>query len=273
MRIGGHFSDVPPVQALQQAQRLGMRCCQIFLGASNFLTGPRPLSAETITEFNRLRQCQGSDIEVACHAPYTLSLAYAQSDRYIRSLSVIADYLRTCDALGIHYLVCHVGSYKDATLDASRAVRSAVRSILELMPNSRTSLLLENSAGGGTQFGHLTDLVAVVKDFDHVRVGLCLDTAHAYADGVEMESATVRRQLWQQCGQYVRWVHYNNPDPNVRLGGHLDRHHVAWLKAKWPVHTMVEIAQEFGRDVSLCMEAREDSYDSNLQLLEEADLI
>ncbi len=90
-------------------------------------------------------------------------------------------------------------------------------------------ILLENSAGAGTtlgaRFGQLGRLLDDLARDE--RLGVCLDTAHAFASGYDVRSAAGVDRLVTELDQAVgferlRLVHAN--DSKAGLGSALDRH-------------------------------------------------
>lgn len=150
----------------------------------------------------------------------------------------------------------------------------STKRILERTKDMKVKLLWENTAGGGTQVGRVENVaqcVSVINQRD--RLGMCIDTVHSFADGHPLDMPEYRAQFWDKYKGLTDWVHFNNPDPKVKLGMHLDRHRVDWLNGRWSADTMVQIAKEWGPDVPLCMEADPTAYDVNFMILDEASLL
>jgi deoxyribonuclease-4 len=103
-----------------------------------------------------------------------------------------------------------------------------MRDLLELT-TTRTWLLMENCAGtGGTIGRSLEELEALYDALDHhPRLGICLDSCHLYATGVDVTDAgavdatvaEVRRRIG--IGR-LRALHVNDSD--APLGSNRDRH-------------------------------------------------
>lgn len=276
MKIGGHFSsgDGDLFNSLQQAHALNAKAVQLFLGSQTRVY-PSFYSPEYCYNFkSSVASYEG--LEVAAHAPYVLNIVYPGS-LYSQSINSIVKHLILCDYLGIKYFVVHPGSSKDLDKNlATIAFKSALQTIQQQLPSGiKSKLLIENVAGGGTQYGSIEEITTSLGSLGPLpNIGMCFDSAHAFASGIDMTDAKVRKYIRALIDPYVCWMHFNNPDTDVSLGSHKDRHSFSWDKSKWPDHVMIDIAKEFGDKVPLCMEARQDrAYDYNFMICEENNLI
>lgn len=276
VRFGGHLSTGGQLlQALTQAQELDFNCFQTFIGPN---TGywPNNYSKQTTEQFREVKQ--RSEMVVAAHSNYFINFCSTEGDGAKRRASIksVLTQLELCGRLGIDYLVVHPGSHKGD--GEKRGYRSLVDACLEIMEaKPRATLLLENTAGGGSTMGKLewlVDVVAEVKSstklFDIGSIGLCFDTTHAWAEGHDMTKDTVRNHLIGLIAPHVEWVHFNMPDPKVDLGSHRDRHEVSWMEGKWPAEVMKDLYETFkDLNVPMVMEADPKHYPTNTMLLEE----
>jgi len=278
LRIGAHLGDgsVSPANLVRVAEGRGFTAFQMFVGQqTNYY--PYQYSPQQIQEFQSEKA--RTNMLVAAHGCYIANLCHTGSqNRWRRSVASVVDQLRCCDRLGVDFLIMHVGSPKEQTEEEGRQnLFSAVEAALAEAKPTHTTLLLENTAGGGKQ-PHMEALVHVVAQAEQAgidKIGICLDTAHAWADGWDIPNVAERSLLLAQCAPYVKWVHYNNPDAKVERGSHLDRHREAWDSAKWPIDVMQRLAEEWGVGalLPLCMEADSRAYELNWMFLEEAGLV
>lgn len=266
MRIGAHLGGAGPINVpMDQANRLGLTCFQCFIGESNAYW-PFQYPGAELQKF--AGQKSTTNMTVAVHGNYIVNICYeGEANKWGVGIRSITKQLEVCDELSADFLVMHVGSFK--TQGRLRGVESLVKACAKILEgNFKTKLLLENSAGGGTQIGHLDLLAEAVKQVNSPKLGVCLDTVHAWSDGHDLTNKDERHKLWDSYGELVSWVHFNSPDPKAKLGGHLDRHSQPWNKCLWPEQVMIDIAQEWGPHVPLCMECSE-GYEYNLTVLED----
>ncbi|MDD5153719.1 MAG: deoxyribonuclease IV [Desulfovibrionales bacterium] len=229
MRLGVHVSIAGSLdQAVDRAMDLGCTAMQIF--ARN----PRAwhvqaLSPEIVGLFREKRQLV--DISPAViHTPYLINLASFDEALFEKSVGALVEDLRRADALGIEYVVTHIGSARGQSLQKGMAMVSlALDRILTATEDSGVALLLENTAGHGAliggRIGHIGQLI---RDAGNPpRLGFCLDTCHAFAGGYELRTKTaldhLQNEIEREIGlERLKVIHLN--DCKGALGSHLDRH-------------------------------------------------
>jgi len=88
-------------------------------------------------------------------------------------------------------------------------------------------LLLENSAGQGTELGSQVDEIRKVFEKVHLsRIGMCLDTCHAFAAGYQVDKPALLQQLLDELDNIapkrLKMVHLN--DSVQPCNSRIDRH-------------------------------------------------
>ncbi|NIQ37577.1 MAG: deoxyribonuclease IV [Proteobacteria bacterium] len=228
MRFGFHVSIAGGFsKALGRAKARNCETIQVFS------RNPRgwkstPLDMEEVSRFRRgLRDEAISPVFV--HLPYLPNLATKLTSFYDRSLSVLEEDLRRAEILSAQYLIMHMGSrLSSSRKEALRTLAESINRAFGEVEN-RTMLLLENTSGQGTQIGSRFEEIGAVigKVENQDRIGVCLDTAHAYGAGYDMSN---RQGLETTLGDLDRFVgleklfliHLN--DTKVPLGSQKDRH-------------------------------------------------
>lgn len=228
MRIGSHVrvgAGYPA--AIEYAKRVGCDAIQIFSSNPRSYR-PAPVNHPALEAFRALREEAGLD-PCIIHTPYLINLASDDPKISAGSLTLLKADLAVAAAGGIRFVNTHLGSYgkrnrNEGFVTACRLLEAA----LEAM-GTGVYLVLENSAGAGSLCGGtLEELGRFVKSLDHPRLGVCLDTAHAWSAGYEINSRRgVDDFLYQAAEQIgldrVHMFHFN--DTEVPLGGGRDRHH------------------------------------------------
>ena len=81
----------------------------------------------------------------------------------------------------------HVGSHLGDGLEAGLdRIQPALGTVLADLPDDLW-LLLENTAGAGGTIGRTVDeLAAVIERCPHPRLGVCLDSCHLFASGIDI---------------------------------------------------------------------------------------
>ena len=189
MRLGFHLSVAGGLlQAVKGARALGLECLQIFAGNPRSWS-QRPLLPAQALDFRRQARLAGL-MPVTVHAPYLINLASPQEDLWQRSVTMLADQLGRATALGAQAVVVHPGSrgHGDLAWGLERVAQGVALALGQAGPGA--ACWLENTAGGGGQIGGtLSQLAWLLRRLQGLAVGVCLDTAHAYAAGYHLEDA------------------------------------------------------------------------------------
>ncbi len=229
VRIGFHISISDGfVKAAERAKILGCQTMQIFTRSPRGWGLPRPIDSNEARLFRSLRISY--DINpLVVHMPYLPNLASPDENLYLRSIVTLADELRRAEQLGASYLVLHVGHRGDASEEeAFSRVAAAINQTCGAIPGS-TIVLLENTAGQGTEVGsrfhHLAQIINIVENQD--RIGVCLDTAHAWAAGYDLSTSDGIENTMMEFHKYLGWdklslIHLN--DAKAARGEGIDRH-------------------------------------------------
>jgi deoxyribonuclease-4 len=163
------------------------------------------------------------------HAPYLLNLASPDPALVAKSIKRLVFDLRVAHEWQAEGVILHLGSGGADThiADAMRRVAAGLRSVLR-ETEGPTRLILENSAGQGNIVGDTPEeLARVIELAGRERLGLCLDTAHAFAAGYALHTRegldSLLGELDQRVGlDLLRVVHAN--DSWSALGSNHDRH-------------------------------------------------
>lgn len=226
--IGLHVSVSGSLDlAFDRATEAGCTTFQIFT------RNPRgwhfkPLTAEQVSAFVEKRR-SSQFRKIVAHMPYLPNLASPSRATMKLSRHALNEEVKRCDLLGIEYLVTHLGSHLGmGTMVGVRNVAEACNEALGGSEGNAT-ILLENMAGQkncvGARFEELKQIIDLVGKSE--RVGVCLDSCHAYAAGFDLSSQLAVGQtmgLFEELVGYERLkvVHLN--DSKGPLGSNLDRH-------------------------------------------------
>ena len=218
-------------RAVERAGAADCDTLQIFTKSSGQWRA-RPLPDAEIAEFQRLSE--ELDVHpVMAHASYLINLAAPADTLRRRSMAALGEELDRAEALGLLGVVLHPGSYTTTTEEEGLTrIADAIARVLGDRPDQRTMLLLEQTAGQGTNLGHTFEqLKTIITDVERTgtttRIGVCLDTCHLLAAGYDLGSDTgytnTMRQLDGCLGlDRLKALHLN--DSKTQLGSHVDRH-------------------------------------------------
>ena len=190
MRLGFHLPIAGGLlKAVGAARTLGLDCLQIFAGNPRSWS-QRPLDQDLAGQFRRQAGLAGLR-PISVHAPYLVNLASPDQELWQRSVALLADQLRRAQALGAQAVVVHPGSrgQRDLAWGLERVAQGVALALEQAGPGA--ACWLENTAGGGGQVGGtLSQLAWLLERLPGLDVGVCLDTAHAYAAGYRLAQTT-----------------------------------------------------------------------------------
>jgi deoxyribonuclease-4 len=215
-------------EALERAKQLGCNTMQIFSRnpqrwRENFL------EPKDIEEFNN-RQDKFKIKPLFIHIPYLINLASPNPKLYEVSIEAYIEDILEAHTLRADYIVTHMGSHKDTSEEAGlKRFTSALNIILERTKNTNVGILLENTAGSGSWLGYkFSHQRTIIQGLNHrERIGLCLDTAHAYLAGYDIAGEDGLNELLGGIDKLVginliKVIHLN--DAKDKLGSKRDRH-------------------------------------------------
>jgi deoxyribonuclease IV len=238
-RIGPHLPLAPGLlKAAERAIEIGATAAQVFTDNPTAWRR-RSEPPARLAEF-RARLAEHDIGPVAVHGPYLVNLAGDDEVFWRRSIDTLVTDLQAAAGYGARFLNVHVGSHRGTGREAGIAhVAAGVREVLDRVPAVTISgdpapmLVLENSAGTGDGIGStLEDLADIVEATAAVgvvmaRLGICLDTAHLWAAGYQLDEpsaidALARRAEGLLGRERVVMVHLN--DSRAARGARVDRH-------------------------------------------------
>ena len=227
-KIGIHVSIAGKLdQCFDRAQEL--QCWGAF---QIFTCSPRrwdaaPLDSAEVGLFRK--KLSESKFEVFVHMPYLPNLSSPDSNFYSKSTLVLSREIRRCAELGIRFLVLHFGSHMNTTIDSGKErIAGACINAIKETEKLDVRLLLENSADPksvGSNLKTIGEVLDLVRERN--RMGVCLDTCHAFASGYDLSNeAAVEKTVDlfdSQVGlSNLHLIHLN--DSKGKLGSGLDRH-------------------------------------------------
>ncbi len=226
--LGAHVSTAGGVQrAPARALEIDAVCLQCFTKQPNRWHEPE-LDEETVESFRTERALQGIRTAGA-HDSYLINLASPDPELRARSRRSFVAELERCRVLGLDFLVTHPGHATDG--DVEEGVRRNAQELARALEvvDAPTRVLLELTAGGGSSVGGSFELLASILEEVPAtlreRVGVCVDTCHAFAAGYDLVNAY--DEVWADFDRLLGYerlglLHMN--DSRHPLGSHKDRH-------------------------------------------------
>ena len=233
MKIGCHVSIAGGIEnSVGRAEKLGCNTMQIF--SKNASTWrEKVLKTQEIESFrDNLKKSNISPVFI--HTSYLINLASPSEELYFKSIAAFLEEMKRAELLLVEpYLIVHPGAHRGAGEEYGmqriiRALNLIFEKSVEL--NLRTRILLENTAGSGTNlaytFRQLKRMVEGAGDSQRIG-GLCLDTCHAYAAGYDLTGKEGLEQTLEEIDRnlglgQLKVIHLN--DSRYPLGSRKDRH-------------------------------------------------
>jgi deoxyribonuclease-4 len=228
MRFGFHISIAGGFsKVVERAKARGCETIQFFS------RNPRgwkydPLDKKEVEGFRLSIQSSGL-FPAFLHLPYLPNIASQESKFYKRSVDSIATDLERAEQLGAQYLIIHIGHRLESSEDeAIEAVSRGINQAFERVKNP-VILLLENTAGQGTEIGNTFEQIKKIIDGVHEkeRMSVCLDTAHSFEAGYDFSKKEGIERTLELFDQTIglnrlQLLHLN--DSKTPLGSRKDRH-------------------------------------------------
>ena len=129
--------------------------------------------------------------------PCLPNLASSKDEPYERSMLALRRRARARGGLGIPFVVTHLGHHLGAGSEAGEARVIAALDLVMTSAPPGVTLLVENTAGEKNSVGSSFASIARILEGCACpgRIGVCLDTCHAFAAGHDLRAATAWRRL------------------------------------------------------------------------------
>lgn len=229
--LGAHVSAAGgPDQAVLRAVEIGADAFALFT-KNQRQWHAKPLTDEAIEAFRTACREHGfGPGQILPHDSYLINLGHPDAAGLEKSRAAFLDEFQRCEQLGLTLLNFHPGSHLKKISESECLTRIA-DSINHVLAETRgVTAVIENTAGQGTNLGwrfeHLAEIIDQVDDGS--RVGVCIDTCHAFAAGYDLrtpEACTATLDEFDKVVgfEYLRGMHLN--DAKSEFASRVDRHH------------------------------------------------
>jgi deoxyribonuclease-4 len=235
MNVGAHVRGGGKlIPSLEAGVEIGATSIQIFTQSPR-MWKPSQYAPEVLAAYREAQATHPTITDTFCHATYLINLASANLELYEKSVECLTHNLSVARGMGSSGLVLHVGSHMGAGFDeVVRQIADAFERALEEADPAPEGfldcpILIENAAGSGGTVGRSLEEIQFLIDACNGddRLGLCIDTQHLWASGVDYSSVAGTERLIKDIDRTVgmdrlRCFHFN--DSKIELGGNRDRH-------------------------------------------------
>ncbi len=229
--IGAHVSAAGGVdQAVLRAHELEATAFALFTKNQRQWRAA-PLTDEVISAFRAAcEKYNYTSAQILPHDSYLINLGHPVSEALEKSRDAFLDELQRCEQLGLSLLNFHPGSHLHQIEEDDCLKRIAESINIALDKTKGVTAVIENTAGQGSNLGFRFEHLAAIIDGvdDKSRVGVCIDTCHAFAGGYDLrteeECINTFAEFERIVGfQYLRGMHLN--DAKSAFASRVDRHH------------------------------------------------
>ena len=227
--LGAHMSISGGLyRAPLNGREAGCKAIQIFTRNRNRWKS-KELSTREIDLFHKA--CKETSIRVvAAHSSYLINLASTRSHVFEKSVHALLQELERVERLEIPFLVMHPGAHVGGGEKQGLAqIAGALNGVLQRTSDYRVKILLETTAGQGTSLGYRLEQLAEILEITESRgrLGICLDTCHAFAAGYDFRTEKAYKQFLREFDRILGLtrlglLHIN--DSKKGLGSRVDRH-------------------------------------------------
>jgi len=228
--IGAHVSAQGGVEnAPVNAADIGAKAFALFTKNQKQWFA-NPLTKASIRLFRT--NCEKLDFkpfQILPHDSYLINLGHPESEALNKSREAFLDEMQRCEQLGLDRLNFHPGSHLNG-ISAEDCLKRIAESINITLDKTRgVTAVIENTAGQGTNMGHTFEQLGYIIEFveDKSRVGVCIDTCHAFTAGYDLKSEEGIIETFSKFSElvgfeYLKGMHLN--DSKKERATRVDRH-------------------------------------------------
>ncbi|MCX0501030.1 deoxyribonuclease IV [Erwinia billingiae] len=229
--IGAHVSAAGGVdQAVLRAHELEATAFALFTKNQRQWRAA-PLTDEVISAFRAAcEKYNYTSAQILPHDSYLINLGHPVTEALEKSRDAFLDELQRCEQLGLSLLNFHPGSHLHQIEEDDCLKRIAESINIALDKTQGVTAVIENTAGQGSNLGFRFEHLAAIIDGveDKSRVGVCIDTCHAFAGGYDLRTEEACINTFAEFEgivgfQYLRGMHLN--DAKSAFASRVDRHH------------------------------------------------
>ena len=229
--FGAHVSASGGVQnAPRNAHQIGAGAFALFTKNQRQWFAPTLTPADIEAFKAECERLGYTPAQILPHDSYLINLGHPDTDGLEKSRASFIEEMHRCELLGLDRLNFHPGSHLGRIGLEESLARVAESINIALDKTKGVTAVIENTAGQGTNLGHRFEELAYIIDRveDKSRVGICIDTCHAFAAGYDLSTAEACEKTFGEIDKivslerYLKGMHLN--DAMRPLGSRIDRH-------------------------------------------------
>ncbi len=228
--IGAHVSAAGGVEnAPINAHAIGATAFALFTKNQRQWIAP-PLTSKSIEPFRLNCERYGyGPAQILPHDSYLINLGNPDRDALEKSRNAFFDEMLRCQQLGLDRLNFHPGSHLNQISEEESLLLIAESINMALDRTQEVTAVIENTSGQGSNLGYSFEQISFIIEHvdDKSRVGVCIDTCHAYTAGYDITTPETFKDTFDHFDRiigfgYLKGMHLN--DTQKALGSRVDRH-------------------------------------------------
>ena len=204
--FGAHVSAAGgPENAPLNAHKIGATGFALFTKNQRQWSAP-PLTPAQIAAFGENCRAGGyAPRSILPHDSYLINLGHPEREGLEKSRTAFIDEMSRCQALGLDRLNFHPGSHLNRISTEECLDRIAESINIALDRTQGVTAVIENTAGQGSNLGFRFEHLAYIIDKveDKSRVGICIDTCHAFTAGYDLRTAAACDATFSELDRIV----------------------------------------------------------------------
>jgi deoxyribonuclease IV len=228
--VGAHVSASGGVEnAPVNAHEIGAKAFALFTKNQRQWLSP-PLSEKSIQAFKENCTKLGyKAAQILPHDSYLINLGNPDKEGLRKSRESFNDEMKRCELLGLDRLNFHPGSHL-RQISEEQSLKLIAESVnIALDKTKGVIAVIENTAGQGTNLGYVFEHLKYIIDGveDKKRVGVCIDTCHAFTSGYDLSSPEGFTEVFNTFDSivgfgYLSGMHLNGSKKGLKT--RVDRH-------------------------------------------------
>jgi len=228
--VGAHVSASGGIEnAPLNAYQIGAKAFALFTKNQRQWLAPQ-LTKKSIESFKE--NCEKYDykpFQILPHDSYLINLGHPEEEGLNKSRASFTEEMKRCEMLGLDRLNFHPGSHLGKISEEESLTLIAGSINIALDETKGVIAVIENTAGQGTNLGYRFEHLKYIIDRveDKSRVGVCIDTCHAFTSGYDLSTAEGFKKVFAEFDtfigfNYLKGMHMNGSKKG--LGTRVDRH-------------------------------------------------
>lgn len=228
--VGAHVSSGGGVvHTPERAAAIGAKAFALFTGSSNRWTSKAISEADAQAFKDKCNEYGYTPEVILPHDNFLINLGSPDEEKLEKSRKSFLEEMQRCMQLGLTMLNFHPGSHLKQ-IEPDECLKKIAESLnIILSETEGVTAVIENTAGQGSNLGYDFAQIARIMELvdDQSRVGVCIDTCHAYSAGYDLRTPEGYERTWEDFDRqigfgYLRGMHLN--DDKRELASRIDRH-------------------------------------------------